>query len=91
MAKVEIQPLGKNVLIEPVKKEEKTESGIFLPENAAQERSQQGKVVAVGESDDIRVKKGQTVLFKEYSDMKVEHEGKEYVVVSSKDILAIIG
>jgi len=91
MNKVAIQPLGDNVLIQPMKQEQKTESGIFLPETASKERSQQGKVVAIGESEDILVKKGQTVIFKEYSETKVEYEGKEYLLVKAEDILAIIG
>ena len=73
-----------------IEKEEKkkTDSGIFLPESASEEKSQTGKVIAVGDSDKIKVKKGQKVIFKEFSGTEIE-EGK-YLMVKSEDILAVI-
>ena len=84
-----IKPLEDYVLIK-IKKEEKkkTDSGIFLPESASEEKSQTGKVIAVGDSDKIKVKKGQKVIFKEFSGTEIE-EGK-YLMVKSEDILAVI-
>jgi len=77
------------VLIKIEKEEKKkTDSGIFLPESASEEKSQTGKVIAVGDSDKIKVKKGQKVIFKEFSGTEIE-EGK-YLMVKSEDILAVV-
>jgi len=84
-----IKPLEDYVLIKIEKEEKKkTDSGIFLPESASEEKSQTGKVIAVGDSDKIKVKKGQKVIFKEFSGTEIE-EGK-YLMVKSEDILAVI-
>jgi len=89
MSKKIIKPLEDYVLIEIEKEEKKkTDSGIFLPESASEEKSQIGKVVATGDSDKIKVKKNQKVIFKEFSGTEIE-EGK-YLMVKSEDILAVI-
>lgn len=89
-----IQPLKDNVLIVPEKKSEKnkTESGIFLPEtsNNENERPQIGKVMAIGDSEKISVKKGQRIIYNKYSGTEVLMEGVTYLLVKSSDILAII-
>lgn len=89
-----IQPLKDNVLIVPEKKSEKnkTESGIFLPEtsNNESERPQIGKVVAIGESEKISVKKGQRIIYNKYSGTEVLMEGVTYLLVKSSDVLAVI-
>ena len=90
MKKINVKPLGENVLIAPEKPEKKTEAGIFLPDTASGERSQMGKVVAVGESDKIKVKKGQKVIFKLYGGDEVLIEGEKYLISNCKDILAVI-
>ena len=93
-----IKPLSDHVLIEPVKEEEKTKSGIFLPETASKERSEEGKVVAVGpgkrnEKGDIipvSVKPGDKVLFTKYGPNEIKIDDKEYLIATESDILAII-
>jgi chaperonin GroES len=90
MKKTTIQPLGVHVLVEFEKKEQKTDSGIYLPETASQEKPQQGIVVAVGESDKIVVKKGQKVIFRPFSGIEIESDGREFVMVKSEDIVAVI-
>ncbi len=85
-----VKPLGDNVLVEPVKAQEKTDSGIYLPETASQEKPQQGKVVAVGDSDKIKVEKGQTVIYSRYSGTEVTVDGEEYLIVKNGDILAVV-
>jgi chaperonin GroES len=100
MAKVNVQPLGDRVLIEPMKKGlgEKTASGIVIPDTAEKERPQEGTVVAVGpgkynedgELIPMSVKKGQTVLFAKYGPSEIKVEGKEYLIAREDDILAII-
>jgi len=93
-----IKPLADHILIEPVKEEEKTKSGIFLPETASKERSEEGKVVATGpgkKNDDgkiimMSVKPGDRVLFTKYGPNEIKVEGKEYLIAREDDILAII-
>ena len=90
MKKINVKPLGENVLIHPEKPEQKTAAGIYLPETASQERSQLGSVVAIGESDKIKVKAGQKVIFRRYGGEEVKINGEEYLVASYKDILAVV-
>ncbi len=92
-----IRPLNDKVLIERAKADDKTKGGIILPEGA-KEKPKQGKVIAVGDgriSDKgeripFQLKKGDTVLFKSYSGTDVKFDGKEYILMSEEDILAIV-
>lgn len=90
MMKTIVKPLGENVLVAPEKPEKKTSAGIYLPESASEDRPQQGKVVAIGDSDKIRVKKGQTVVYTRYGGSEVKIDGEEYMIVSVKDLLAVV-
>ncbi len=85
-----ITPLGENVLIKMVTPEAKTASGIYIPENATNEPSQQGTVIAIGDSEKIKVKKGHVVIFKKYGGEEVTFEKISYVIVNAKDVIAII-
>ncbi|MFZ3100557.1 MAG: co-chaperone GroES [Minisyncoccales bacterium] len=95
---MKISPCSDNVLLEPVKSEEKTKSGILLPDSASKERPEQGKVVAVGPGKKnkqgqiipLSVKVGQKVLFKKYSSNEIKVEEKEYLIIEENDILAVI-
>lgn len=92
-----IQPISDHILVEPIK-EEKKRGGIILPDTVEKERSEKGKVVAVGpgkrDKDGKRipldVKKGDVVLFTKYSPSEVKIDGKEYLVIREDDVLAII-
>ena len=94
-----IKPLYDRVVIEPQEAEEKTASGIYIPDTAQKDRPQIGKIVAVGqgkvlESGEIKpltVKVGDTVLFGKYGPAEVTHEGKDYLVAKEDEILAIVG
>lgn len=90
MSKTNVRPLGENILVSPEKAEKKTTAGIYLPETANEERPQQGKVIAVGESEKIKVKKGQTVIYNRYGGTEVKIDGVEYLIVSVKDVLAVV-
>ena len=90
MKKIDVKPLGENILIHPEKPEQKTSAGIYLPDTASQERSQIGKVMAIGESDKIKIKTGQKVVFKRYGGEEIKIEGEEYLIANYKDILAVI-
>ncbi len=90
MKKPNIKPLGENVLILPEKVEQKTSAGIFLPDTAREERPQQGRVMAIGESEKIKVAVNQKVIFNRYGGTEVKIGTEEYLLVASKDILAVI-
>ena len=84
-----IKPLGARVLIQEIKPEEKTSSGIILPAN--KEKTQMAKVIAVGESTEdvkITVAVGDTVIFSQYAGTPIKNEGEEFRVVNMEDVLA---
>ncbi len=93
-----IKPLSDHILIEPVKEEEKTKTGILLPETANKERPEEGIVIAVGpgkKTEDgkiipMSVNTGQKVLFTKYGPNEIKIDGKEYLIAREEDILAII-
>ena len=93
------RPLHDRVLVRRVEAEEKTAGGIIIPDTA-KEKPQQGTVVAVGpgkrseqtgELLTLEVSQGDTVLFSKYGGTEVKVDGQEYLILSSRDILAIIG
>jgi chaperonin GroES len=87
-----IKPLADRVLIEPVKAETKTASGIIIPDNA-KEKPQKGNVVAVGKGtkdEPMTVKSGDTVLYGKYAGTELKLEGKDYLIMRESDILAIV-
>ena len=93
-----IKPMGDRIVVKPIEGEDKTKSGIVLPDTA-KEKPQQGKVEAVGpgrildsgERAAMDVKVGDTVLYAKYGGTEFKHEGAEYLVLSERDVLAIIG
>ncbi|MCX6761871.1 MAG: co-chaperone GroES [Candidatus Moranbacteria bacterium] len=90
MQKENIKPLGENVLVKLVKVSPKTKSGIFLPETASADRPQEGKVLAIGASEKIQVKKGQTVIFAKYSGTEIKMGSDECLILKAEDILAVV-
>ncbi len=92
MEKVNIKPLGDRVVVLPAPAEEKTSSGIIIPDTA-KEKPQRGTVVAVGsgtESEKMEVKAGDTVLYGKYSGTEITIDGKDYLILRQSDILAIV-
>ena len=83
-----IKPLGDRVVVEPALKQEKTESGIILPDTA-QEKPQEGKVLAVG--DCLYINKDDLVLYPKYSGTEINHKGKDVLIISEKEVLAVVG
>lgn len=94
---MQLRPIGGHIIVTPVEKEQKTASGIILPQTGDKERSEQGKVVAVGPGKFLdngtrqvmEVKVGDTVVFS-YSRQEVTIEDKKYLVVAAEDIMAVI-
>jgi len=87
--KPNIEPLGENVLIEPMKADAKTASGIVLPDTS-EEKPQEGLVVAVGTDKKIKVRPGQKVIYSKYSGNEIKIGNVEYLLVKNEDILAVI-
>jgi len=84
-----IQPMGARVLIRPAQKENKTNSGLILPETA-KEKPQQGTVEAIGGEDDMLtdLAVGNTVIFPKYSGSEIKMDGVEYLIMDESDVLA---
>jgi chaperonin GroES len=93
-----LKPLGDRIIIELVASEEKTASGIVLPDSA-KEKPQEGKVIAVGtgrvldngERVALDVSEGDRIIFSKYAGTEVKYQGSEYLIVRENDILAVIG
>ncbi len=88
---MKIKPMDDRVLIEPMEEEEKTSSGIIIPDTA-KEKPRMGTVIAVGTDEDLqeKVKEGDKVLFAKYGGEDITVDGKEYKIVSRSDILAVV-
>ena len=92
-----LRPLGDRVVVKPIAREEMTKSGIVLPDTA-KEKPQEGEILAVGPGrilDDgkreaMDVKAGDKVLYAKYAGTEFKVEGDELLIVSQKDILAIV-
>ena len=92
-----LNPLGDRVVIKPKARDEQTSSGIVLPDTAT-ERPQQGQVLSVGPGrfldngtrSPLDLKAGDTVLFSKYSGTEYKHEDADLLILSERDILAVI-
>ena len=92
-----LKPLGDRVIIRVLEKEEKTKSGIFLPDTA-KEKPQEGEVVAVGAGKvydngqrvALEVQVGDKVLFAKYAGTDVNIDGVDHLVLSERDIIAVL-
>ena len=91
-----LQPLDDRIVVRPSEAEEKTASGLVIPDTA-KEKPQEGEVVAVGPGrfEDgnrvpLDVKVGDTVIYSKYGGTEVKVEGEEYLILSGRDVLAII-
>jgi chaperonin GroES len=92
MSKVNIKPLADRVIVEVSPAEEKTASGLIIPDTA-KEKPQKGTVVAVGtgkKDEPMTVKVGDTVLYGKYAGTEVSVDGKEYLIMRESDIFAIV-
>ena len=85
-----VKPLGERVLIKVKAAEEKTSGGLIIPQ-ASQEKTQEGTVTAIGESDKIAVKVGDNVMYDKYAGTSFKINGEDYLIIKSEEILAAIG
>ena len=93
---MKVKPLADRVIVKPIEVEEKTKSGIVLPDTA-KEKPQEGEIVAVGPGryEDgklipMNVKQGDRVLFAKYAGTEIKLDGEEYLIMRESDILGII-
>ncbi|WNF36906.1 co-chaperone GroES [Bacillaceae bacterium IKA-2] len=92
-----LKPLGDRIVIEQIETEEKTISGIVIPDSA-KEKPQEGRVIAIGsgrilESGErvaLEVKADDKVIFAKYAGTEVKYDGKEYLILRENDVLAIL-
>ena len=95
--RTELQPLGDRVVVESVEQAQKSAGGVILPDTA-KEKPQEGVIIAVGpgrktdkgEIIKLDLKVGDKVIYSKYSGSEIKIEGKEYLIVSEKDVLAIV-
>ncbi|MDR2362437.1 MAG: co-chaperone GroES [Prevotellaceae bacterium] len=89
---MKIKPLADRVLVEPAEAEEKTASGLYIPDTA-KEKPQRGKVIAVGngkKDEPMELKVGDEVLYGKYAGTEINYEGKDYMMMRQSDVLAVI-
>jgi chaperonin GroES len=94
-----LRPIGDHVLVRPLGKEEKTASGLFLPDSA-QEKPQQGEILALGEGkyvgdtlitfEKMGLKVGQIVLLSKYGPTEIKLDGEEFYIVDANDIIGVV-
>ena len=95
---ISLTPLEDKIIVKQAEAETQTASGLFIPDNA-KEKPQQGEVLAVGpgrrndagERIPVDVKVGVKVLYSKYGGTEVHYQGEDYLIVSARDILAILG
>jgi len=92
MSDVKIKPLADRVVVKPLEAQEKTISGIIIPDSA-KEKPQRGTVMAAGpgtKDEKMEVKVGDVVLYGKYAGTEINLDGKDYLIMKQTDIFAII-
>ncbi|WP_170971128.1 co-chaperone GroES [Ilyomonas limi] len=90
--KLNVTPLHDRVIVKPAPAEEKTSSGLIIPDTA-KEKPQRGTVVAAGpgkKDEPVTVKEGDTVLYGKYAGTEIQIDGNDYLIMRESDILAIV-
>lgn len=86
---MKIKPLNDRILVKVLPPEEKTKGGLFLPQTA-QEKTQEGVVEAIGDSDQIKVKVGDKIIYDKYAGTSLKIDEQDYLILKNNDILAIV-
>ena len=94
---MKLKPLGDRLIVQAIEEEQTTASGLVLPDTA-KEKPQKGKVIAVGtgrvlengQRVPLEVKEGDIVVFAKYGGTEIEIDGEEYVILSERDLLAVL-
>lgn len=95
---MQLRPIGDHLIVKPLAKEEKSASGIIIPDTVEKERAERGEVVAVGPGRTLEngtrsvmdVKVGDKVVFKKYAPDEIKLEGIEFLVIKMEDVIAVI-
>jgi len=99
VASVNIKPLEDKILVQAIEAETTTASGLVIPDTA-KEKPSEGKVIAVGPGrwDDegenripVDVSEGDTVIYSKYGGTEIKYDGQDYLILSARDVLAVIG
>jgi len=88
-----LRPLGNRVIVQALPKEETTKAGIILPDTVNKEARQEGKIVAIGNGEEVlklELSTGQKVVFSEYGGSEIKIEGEEYKILNYDDLLAVV-
>ena len=92
MSQTSIKPLADRVLVKPAAAEEKTKSGLFIPDTA-KEKPMKGTVIAAGsgkKDEPMTVKPGDTVLYGKYSGTEISVDGEDLLIMRESDIFAVV-
>ncbi|HAD07621.1 MAG TPA: co-chaperone GroES [Anaerolineaceae bacterium] len=87
MSQIKVQPMGARILVKPLEQENKTATGLYIPETA-KEKPQTGVVVAVGDDEDIKLKVNDKILFAKYSGTEIKLGSDDYLIMECSDVLA---
>jgi len=90
---MQIKPVGDRLLVQAVKEEETTKSGIVLPESVSKEKRTEGEIIAIGSGEKISqlgLKVGQKIIYSKYGGDEIKVDDKEYKIIGHEDVLAII-
>ncbi len=85
-----VKPIEDKVLVKIIEEPQTTASGIVLPDTAEKDKPTMGEVMAVGDSEMIKVKVGDKVLFAKFSGTEVKINGEDHLILPSADILAVV-
>ena len=91
--KAKLRPLGNRVIVKPLTEEEKTKTGIILPDSVDKEKKAEGSILAIGSGEKIQkfnLKVGDRVIFGKYAGEEVKIDDVEYKILTEEDVLAVI-
>ena len=86
---MKLRPIGERAFVKPVEQEEKTASGIVLPETA-KDKPQTARIIAIGDLEDGEVSEGDLVVFAKYSGTQITLDGEDYLILDADDLLGIV-
>ncbi len=86
---MKLRPIGDRALVKPVEQEEKTASGIVLPETA-KDKPQTARIMAIGDLEDGKINEGDLVVFARYSGTGIKLDDEDYLILDADDLLGIV-
>ena len=86
---MKIRPLGERVLVKMLEGESKTAGGIYIPQTA-QEKTQEGVVIAIGDDEEIKVKVNDKIIYDKYAGTTIKIDGVDHLVLKASDIIAVV-